>query len=93
MRRRIAVAGHPIHSLLARLPRKGQSALSKTTVAIFAVGAAATGIAANMSGLADGISVDAAPTAGFWVFAGFLPAVVVGVLALWRFTTTEGELG
>ena len=57
----------------------------------FAVGAAATGIAANMSGLADGISVEAARTAGFWVFAGFLPAVVVGVLALWRFTTTEDE--
>ena len=58
----------------------------------FAVGAAATGIAANMSGLADGISVEAARAAGFWVFAGFLPAVVVGVLALWRFTTTDGEL-
>ena len=57
----------------------------------FAVGAAATGIAANMSGLADGISVEAARAAGFWVFAGFLPAVVVGVLALWRFTTTEDE--
>jgi hypothetical protein len=41
MRRRIAVAGHLIHSLLAVLPRKGQSALNKTTVAIFAVGAAA----------------------------------------------------
>jgi hypothetical protein len=46
-----------------------------------------------MSGLADGISVEAARAAGFWVFAGFLPAVVVGVLALWRFTTTEDELG
>ena len=57
----------------------------------FAVGAAATGIAANMSGLADGISVEAARAAGFWVFAGFIPAVVVGVLALWWFTATEGE--
>ena len=57
----------------------------------FAVGAAATGIAANMSGLADGISVEAARAAGFWVFAGFIPVLVVGVFCLWWFTTTEGQ--
>jgi MFS family permease len=57
----------------------------------FAVGAAASGIAANMSGLADGISVQAAWAAGFWVFAGFIPLLVVGVVGAWRFTKTEGE--
>jgi MFS family permease len=56
----------------------------------FAVGAAATGIAANMSGLGDGISVQAAQTAGFWVFAGFIPILVVGGLGAWWFTKTEG---
>jgi MFS family permease len=55
----------------------------------FAVGAAATGIAANMSGLAEGMSIQAAQTAGFWVFAGFIPVLLVGAFAAWRFTATE----
>ena len=44
-----------------------------------------------MSGLADGISIPAAQTAGFWVFAGFIPILVVGVLGAWWFTKLEGE--
>ncbi len=52
----------------------------------YAVGAAATGLAANMSGLADGISVNAAKTAGFWIFAGFIPVLAVAMFAAWRFT-------
>ncbi len=52
----------------------------------YAVGAAATGIAANASGLAEGISVEAARAAGFWVFAGFLPVLALGLAAAWRFT-------
>jgi hypothetical protein len=55
------------------------------------MGAAASGIAANMSGLADGISVQAARTAGFWVFAGFIPLLVVDVVGAWRFTKTGDE--
>jgi hypothetical protein len=55
----------------------------------FAVGAAATGIAANLSGLADGMSIQAAETAGFWVFASFIPVLLVGAVAAWRFTATE----
>jgi MFS family permease len=55
----------------------------------FAVGAAATGIAANMSGLADGMSIEAAQTAGFWIFASFIPVLLVGAFAAWRFTATE----
>ncbi len=52
----------------------------------YAVGAAATGIAANASGLADGLTVSAARDAGFWVFAAFLPVLVVGLAGAWRFT-------
>ena len=52
----------------------------------YAVGTAATGIAANASGLADGITAIAAREAGFWVFAGFLPVLVVGLVSAWRFT-------
>jgi MFS family permease len=52
----------------------------------YAVGTAAVGIAANMSGLGEGISIAAAKTAGFWVFASFIPALLIGLVCAWRFT-------
>ena len=52
----------------------------------YAVGTAAVGIAANSSGLAEGVSAAAAKTAGFWVFAAFIPMLVLAVLSAWRFT-------
>jgi len=62
---------------------------SQTTVQRigYAVGAAAAGIAANVSGLSDGISIAAAKAAGFWVFAGFIPILCLAVLSCWKFTT------
>lgn len=54
----------------------------------YAVGTAAVGIAANISGLADGISVAAAKTAGFWVFAAFIPVLLIGLASAWRFTSS-----
>ncbi len=48
------------------------------------------GIAANLSGLSDSISATAAKTAGFWVFAAFVPVLVVGLICAWRFTKREG---
>lgn len=56
----------------------------------YAVGAAATGIAANASGLADGISVSTARMAGFWVFAGFVPVLVISLAGAWHFTAEPG---
>jgi hypothetical protein len=55
----------------------------------YAVGAAATGIAGNMSGLAEGISAEAAKEAGFWVFAGFTPVLAIAMLCMWRFVGTR----
>jgi MFS family permease len=52
----------------------------------YAVGTAAVGIAANLSGLAEGVSAPAARTAGFWVFAAFIPVLMIGILCAWRFT-------
>jgi MFS family permease len=52
----------------------------------YAIGAAACGIAANASGLADGITLAAAKTAGFWVFASFIPVLLIGLAGAWRFT-------
>jgi predicted MFS family arabinose efflux permease len=57
----------------------------------YAVGAAASGLAANMSGLADGISVEAAKVAGFWVFAGFVPVLLIGWIAAWRFAGASDQ--
>ena len=67
---------------------KGLASATPSTVQRigYAVGAAATGIAANMSGLADGISVHAAKVAGFWVFAGFVPVLILGLVSAWVFT-------
>jgi MFS family permease len=52
----------------------------------YAIGAAACGIAANASGLADGVTLAAAKTAGFWVFASFIPVLLIGLAGAWRFT-------
>ncbi len=52
----------------------------------YAVGAAAVGIAANLSGLAAGISVAAAKAAAFWVFAASLPVLVLALICAWNFT-------
>jgi MFS family permease len=52
----------------------------------YAVGTAAVGIAANLSGLAEGVSVAAAKRAGFWVFAAFIPVLLIGLSSAWVFT-------
>ena len=52
----------------------------------YAVGAAVAGIAANLSGLAEGVTAEAARVAAFWVFAAFVPALAVALAAVWRFT-------
>jgi MFS family permease len=57
----------------------------------YAVGTAAVGIAANLSGLAEGVSAAAARTAGFWVFAAFIPVLMFGILCAWRFTERAAQ--
>ncbi len=79
VRRIVRFSGESDRSLAAAAP----GTVQRTG---YAVGAAAAGLAANMSGLADGMSVEAAQTAGFWIFAGFMPVLVVGMFCAWRFT-------
>jgi hypothetical protein len=55
----------------------------------YAVGTAAVGIAANMSGLTDSQSIAAARSAGFWIFAAFVPLLAVGLVSAWTFTRDE----
>jgi MFS family permease len=70
-----------------------RAATSPTTVLRigYAVGTAATGIAANIAGLADGVSAAAAKAAGFWVFAAFVPIVALALAGAWRFTAADAS--
>jgi len=58
----------------------------------YAVGTAVAGIAANLSGLAAGASMEAARNAAFWVFAAFFPVLAVALYGAWRFTAAETHL-
>jgi MFS family permease len=58
----------------------------------YAVGTAAVGIAANVSGLAEEVSAPAAKTAGFWVFAAFIPVLMIALFSAWRFTARQGAV-
>ena len=74
-----------------RLSAPADRALASSSVSTmqrigYAVGTAAVGIAANLSGLSDSISAAAAKTAGFWVFAAFVPVLVLGLICAWAFT-------
>ena len=57
----------------------------------YAVGAAAAGIAANLSGLAAGISIAATKAAAFWVFAAFVPLLILALICAWVFTENRKE--
>ncbi len=52
----------------------------------YAVGTAFAGVLANMSGLAEGVQAASARVAGFRVFAGLVPLLLVGIRYGWRFT-------
>jgi MFS family permease len=58
----------------------------------YAVGAAAVGISANLSGLAAGISIAAAKAAAFWVFAAFLPVLLLALVCAWSFTRGDSAI-
>jgi MFS family permease len=52
----------------------------------YALGTAMAGIAANLCGLAEGVSAAAARSAAFWVFAAFIPVLAAALFGAWRFT-------
>ena len=72
----------------ASAPERSLASASASTVQRigYAVGTAAVGIAANMSGLNDSLSTAAARAAGFWIFAAFIPLLLIGLLSAWIFT-------
>jgi hypothetical protein len=67
------------------------SAVPTMQILGYALGAAAAGIAANLSGFGGahgGALPDpaTAETVGFWVFAAFLPVGLIGIIAAVRLT-------
>jgi MFS family permease len=81
---------------MARFSDEGERPLAVTSPETmqrigYAVGAAAVGIAANLSGLAEGISIAAAKAAAFWVFAAFIPVLVLALICAWTFTRAPAE--
>ncbi len=76
---------------LVRLSDSSEQALAAASPSTiqrigYAVGTAIAGIAANLSGLAAGVSQPAARLAAFWVFAAFFPVLAVALYGAWRFT-------
>jgi MFS family permease len=76
---------------LVRLSDSNEQALAAASPSTiqrigYAVGTAIAGIAANLSGLASGVSQPAARLAAFWVFAAFFPILAVALYGAWRFT-------
>jgi Na+/melibiose symporter-like transporter len=76
---------------LVRLSDSSEQALAAASPSTiqrigYAVGTAIAGIAANLSGLAAGVSQPAARLAAFWVFAAFFPILAVALYGAWRFT-------
>ncbi|MGB6307489.1 MAG: MFS transporter [Steroidobacteraceae bacterium] len=82
---------------MARLSAEAERPLAVASPATlqrigYAVGTAAAGIAANLSGLAAGISLTATKAAAFWVFAAFVPVLALALICAWTFTG-ESPLG
>ncbi len=78
--RRIVIAASPGERDLAA------SAASSMQRIGYALGASASGIAANAVGLGEGTGRAVAEAAGFWVFASFLPVLAFGAVAAWQLT-------
>ncbi|HSA79880.1 MAG TPA: MFS transporter [Geminicoccaceae bacterium] len=57
----------------------------------YALGAALSGIVANLYGLAADAPRGVVETAAFWVFAAFLPLASAGVAAAWRLSRGTGS--
>lgn len=75
---------------------RASSALPTVQLLGYAIGSALSGLVANALGFADGAALSEARVVGFWIFAAFLPLVLVGLFAAWRlarFPGNSGDLG
>ncbi len=82
--------GFVVRRMIAVVPAEERdvaaSSMPTTQQIGFAIGASAAGIVANTAGFAEGLTMEAAQSAAFWVFAAFMPLALVANLAAWRLT-------
>jgi hypothetical protein len=64
----------------------GSSAIMAVRQTGGAVGAATSGVAANLVGFSDGLTDASARGAAFWVFAAVIPLALIGTWATFRMT-------
>ena len=67
------------------------SLLPSTQQTGFALGAALSGIIANALGFEEMTRIEEYRRAAFWLFAGFVPPVLIGNLLAWRFARRIGS--
>ncbi|MDF1719353.1 MAG: MFS transporter [Minwuia sp.] len=70
--RRIIASAHPADRARA------SAAVPTMQMVGYGLGAALAGLFANLSGFADGIDAAEVGTVGFWIFAGFVPVLMLG---------------
>ncbi len=59
----------------------------------YAIGASLAGIIANAAGFSEGVSLDAARSVGFWVFAAFIPLAFAANIAAWKLSAARHAIG
>jgi len=64
----------------------GSSAISAVRQTGAAAGAAISGVAANLAGFSEGLTVASARSASLWVFASVIPLALLGTWATFRLT-------
>ncbi len=78
-----------VESVPAGERERAASSLPTIQLLGYALGAAASGIVANLSGLAADAPRAVVELTGFWVFAAFLPLAALGLVAAWRLARSQ----
>jgi MFS family permease len=79
-----------VESVPASERGRAASALPTMQLLGYALGAAGSGIVANLAGLSADAARPVVESAAFWVFAAFLPLAALGSAAAWRLSKSPG---
>lgn len=86
-----------VRRIVAAVPaeetERASSSVPTMQIIGYALGAALSGIVANLCGLGEGASAEAAGRAAVWVFVAFLPLGALGIWASRRFTPESAVAG
>jgi MFS family permease len=78
-----------VESVPAGERERAAASLPTMQILGYALGAAASGIVANLAGLTAAAARPVTESAAFWVFAAFLPLAALGCVAAWRLSRTS----